>query len=81
MRCPRLTGTKRLEREESLDERYIELTMQVEQEERDEYERDFGSFYKEKHPYQVNFQSVHEKVERIMKAEQEQYNEDGVNYD
>lgn len=49
------------------DARYDELVALVEDEQRDEYEAEFGAEYREKHPFKPYL--VHERVMERLKAE------------
>lgn len=73
MICPsirRLTAAERAERDERHANKYERVAAEIEQAQREEYEREFGPTYKAKHPYVLDGEALHERVLQRMRAEE-----------
>jgi hypothetical protein len=73
MICPgirRLTAAERSERDERHATRYERIESELKESQRAEYEREFGPTYKERHPYVLDGEALHERVLQRMRAEE-----------
>lgn len=64
----RLTREEREARDAYEAYSYDEIMEHLISQERAEYEKNFGAFYKEKHPFMASH-NIHEKVDRMIRAE------------